>query len=409
MQRRIITGLDVGTTSVQVVVADQKSEGGLEILGFGRALSEGMRRGNVVDTHDVASSIRRAVEDAERATGVPIEHAYVGFSGVGLGITATKGVVAVSRADGEISEADVDRVLANARAALPQLPNREVIHEIPSRYAVDKEMNIKNPVGMIGNRLEAQVLFISAFTPYLKTLVKSVELAGLAVDDIVASPLAAARAVLSKHQKEIGVMTLDLGGGSASISVFEEGGLVSTGVFPVGSAHVTHDIAIGFQTPLEVAERIKLEHGTLAAQSVGKRDTVRLADYIEGEATAISRRDLAEIIEARFKDIFELVDKHLKKIGRSGLLPSGVVFTGGGAGLPGIADFAKRELRLPAIVGTPVGISGSHENIQDPSWSVALGLCLLGYDETKTGSFKTASVWQKILKRVGDWARPFIP
>jgi len=410
MPKPIIAGIDIGTSYVQVVVASETPDGGLEVLGSGKARAEGVRRGVVIDVADASGSIRRALIEARKATGIAVEHAYVAFGGTGLATLTGKGVVAVARADGEIGESDIERALAAARSSLPQQPNREIIHEIPVGFSVDKETHIKNPAGMFGNRLEAQVVFLTAFTPHLKNIIKSVELAGVNLDDVVAAPLAASRAILSKHQKEVGVMTLDLGGGSAALSVFEEGGLVSVNVLPVGLGHATHDIAIAFQTPLDAAERMKLEHGTLAASALGRREHIRLADYVAGETMVITKKDLAEIIEARCKDIFELADKHLKKIGRSGLLPAGVVLAGGGANLEGIVEFAKHELLLPVTVGVPQGIRAAEEYSSDPSWAVALGLCLWGRDEESAGMRMRGrtlgyQVWEKIL----GWLKPFIP
>lgn len=411
MRKDIIAGLDVGTSYVRVVLAGHRegNTGQLTLLGVGIAPAAGMRRGAVIDPEDAAKSIRAAVENAERNAGAEVDHAYVGFGGSGMGVMPARGIVAVSRADGEISEADLERVHAAARTTLPQLANREIIHEMPVSYTVDRENDIKNPLGMIGTRLEVQMLYITAFTPHLRSLVRSIELAGLEVDDIIASPLASSCATLSKHQKEIGVLALDLGGGTASMTVFEEGTLVSASVFPVGSAHITNDIAIGFQVPVDIAERIKIEHGTLSLDPALRKDGVRLADFAPDINAVISKKDLAEIVEARATDIFELVDQHLRKIGRSGLLPSGVVLTGGGAGLHGVAEFTKRQLRLPAEVGIPSVIRGAHESVADSSWSVAIGLCLWASEHEPQGSFRGSAFGKKFFNKILSWIRPLIP
>lgn len=411
MRKDVIAGLDVGTSFVRVVLAGYR-EGDTErlsLLGFGLAPAVGMRRGAVIDPEDAARSIRLAVENAERSAGVEVDHAFVGFGGSGLGVLSARGIIAVSRADGEISEADVERAHASARTSLPQLANREIIHEIPVSYAVDRETDIKNPVGMIGTRLETQMLYVTAFTPHLRSLVRSAELAGLEVDDVVAAPLASSFATLTKHQKEIGVMGLDLGGGTASLTVFEEGTLVSAAVFPVGSGHITNDIAIGFQVPLDIAEQVKIVHATLGLNPLEKKDAVRLADFAPDINASVSKKDLAEIVEARATDIFELVDQHLRKIGRSGLLPSGAVITGGGAGLRGIAEFAKRELRLPAEVAVSRVLRGGNDSVADPSWSVAVGLCLWAEEHRPRGGFGGGAFGKKLFGRILGWLRPLIP
>ena len=408
MAKNIIAGLDVGTSNVQVVVTERR-EGGLRVLGCGSAPTVGIRKGAVVDIEDVAESIRAAVVAAEKNAGVPFDSVYLSFGGCGLGVASSKGVVAVSRADNEITDADIARAVSAAEASLPQQPNRELLHEIPVLFTVDKDTHVKNPVGMVGSRLEAQVIFVTAFTPHLKNLVRSVELAGLSVDDITAAPLALARSILTKRQKEIGVMVMDLGSETASVAVFEDGGLVSAGVFPIGSGHITNDIAIGFQSPLPIAERIKIDHGTLSVQlAASRKDIVRLGEYVQGDPTLFSRRELMEIIEARLKDIYGLVDKHLRKIGRSGLLPAGVVLVGGGSNLEGIIDFTKHELRLPAELGAlPVSFREDAQQL-DASWAVVTGLCLLANESEKKKSY-VPNMSHDFFKKIMNWVRPLIP
>lgn len=387
MSRNIITGIDVGTATVRVAVAEPRPEEGertFSLLGYGASSANGMRRGAVIDVADAAACIRTAVARASQHAGVAIDHAHVGFGGVGFGSVAAKGVVAVSRADGEISEGDVERAHTAARANLPTMHNKEIMHELMVEYTVDKESGVMQPVGMIGNRLEAQVLYLTAFTPHLRNLVRAVEAAGITVDDIVSSSLVSAYATLSKHQREIGVLQLDLGGETASCTVFEDGTLISAQVFPIGASHITNDIAIGFQVPLEVAEAIKVAHGVVAAdEATARRDVIRFAAWAPDIATTVSRWELAEVVEARTVDIFELVEKYLRKMGRSGLLPSGVVLSGGGAHLAGMVEFSRRSLRLPAQVGTILVLDPAHELASDPAWAVAVGLCAWGCREGK--------------------------
>lgn len=366
---------------VRVVVSEPRADeiaSSFSLLGYGAASAAGMRRGAVVDVAAAAESIRQAVGKAAQHAGVDITHAYVGFGGSGFGSIMTKGIVAVSRADGEICEADITRAHTAARANLPAMTNKEILQELIVQYAVDKESDVKQPIGMIGNRLEAHVLYLTAFSPHLRNMVRAVEAAGISVDDIIPSPLASAHAALTKHQQQIGVMHLDLGGETATCTVFEEGALVSAQVFPVGSTHITHDIAIGFQLPLVAAEQIKITYGAVAAEeSAFRREMIHFGEFAPHIPTTVSRWDLVEIMEARTADIFELVEKYLRKMGRAGLLPAGIILTGGGAQVPGIVEFARRALRLPAEVGSIRVLDNDHELAGDAAWVTAVGLSAL--------------------------------
>lgn len=412
MSRPLITGIDIGSATVRVAVMEPRSEANgasFTLLGYGEAPAGGMRRGAVVDVDAAAAAIRQAVSRAGEHAGVAIDRAYVGFGGIGFGSVAAKGVVAVSRADGEISDADIVRAQATARANLPTLSNREILQEMVVQYVVDKETSVKQPIGMIGNRLEAHMLYITAFSPHLRNLVRAVEAAGIMVEDIIASPLASAYATLSKHQKEIGVLHLDLGGETATCAVFEEGVLLSSQVFPVGAMHITHDIAIGFRLPVEAAEALKITHGAVAAdEAMFHRETIHLGEYVPDMPVTVSRWNLSEVMEARTTDIFELVEKYLRRIGRSGLLPSGAVLTGGGAYVSGMAEFSRRALRLPAEVGVIRILDPEHELASNSTWAVAVGLSALGCGMEQKSRINVF-VPQKIGEYIMRFLRPLIP
>lgn len=412
MSRALIIGIDVGTSTVRVVVAEpraQNTNSSFSILGYGMAPAVGMRRGAVVDVSAAAGSIRQAVERAAQHAGVAIDHAYVGFGGSGFGSITAKGIVAVSRADGEITEADVSRAHAAARANLPALANKEILQEIVVQYGVDKEPNTKQPIGMIGNRLEAHILYLTAFSPHLRNLVRAVEAAGISVDDIVPAPLASVYATVTKHQQQIGVLHLDLGGETATCAVYEEGSLISTQVFPVGSTHVTHDIAIGFQLPLEAAEAIKIAHGAVAGEeAVFRREMVHFGEFAPHIPVTISRWELTEVMEARTADIFELLEKYLRRLGRAGLLPAGVVFAGGGSRVPGLVELSRRTLRLPAELGTIHILDPEHELAGDVAWATAVGLVGL-MAGTQEKSSRSTFMPKKIKEHIMRFIRPFIP
>lgn len=333
-------------------MAEKKKEGGLQILGTGASPSYGVRRGVVVDLEDTISSIRHALEDAKKAAQVSVRRTWLSIGGSHVSVSSSRGVVAVSRADGEISPEDVNRAISAAETFIPKNPNREIIHMIPRDFRVDHEPGIKNPIGMHGVRLEVDTLVIDCSTPFLKNLFKCVEGAGLAIEDYVFSPLAASEVVLSKRQKELGTVLVDIGGGTASFIVFEEGVPIHAGVFPIGGGHITNDVAIGFRTHVDVAEKIKLSYGSCFSQEFTKKDAIRLAEFVEGEEAIFSRKELAEIVEARLKDVLELLQKDLRRINRNQLLPAGVVLVGGSSLLPGVVGLAKREMRLPVELGT---------------------------------------------------------
>lgn len=355
MARNLITALDIGTSTVTTVVAERVPGRYVrQVIGVGVVPSAGVRRGAVVDVGEASEAVRRSIEQARRTSGgTPIRSVWLGVDGAYVSASSSRGVVAVSRADQEISPEDVRRALAAAETFIPKNRNKEILHMIPREFKVDNEAGVKDPVGMHGVRLEVDALVIECGSPYLKTLFKCVENAGLRVADYVFSPLAAAEAVLSKRQKELGVILLDIGGGGGSFVVFEEGAPVHAGVIPIGGGHITGDIAIGFRTHMDIAERIKLAYGTCLTDSLPKRDAIRLAEFIPDEEEIFSRRTLAEIVEARLQDLFELLQKELRRINRVRLLPGGVVLIGGSALLPGIVQLTKKELGLPAEIGIP--------------------------------------------------------
>lgn len=375
VSRHILTALDVGSSTVQTVIAEKRREDhALRVLGMGLVPSAGVRRGVVVDLEDAMAAIRRSVEEAERVAQLPVRSVWVAVGGSHVSVSSSRGVVAVSRADGEISPEDVRRVIAAAETFVAKNPNKEILHIIPRDFRVDHEPGIKNPVGMHGVRLEVDTLIVECSASFLKNLFKCVEGAGLRVEDYVFGTLAAAEAVLSKRQKELGAVLLDIGGGTASYIVFEEGVPIHAGVVPIGGSHITSDVAIGFRTNIDAAEQIKLTYGSCRPEELGKRDTIRLAEFLEGAEGTYSRRELAEIIEARLTDIFELLGKELRRINRSQLLPAGVILVGGSARLPGLAELARREVKLPVELGVAQGFMDTFGAEDLPSVTTVLGV-----------------------------------
>ena len=373
-----LVGLDLGSTTIRVVVAAPVEGGGqLQVLGVGEHSADGISKGAITSIEDAISSISGALEQAERMTGVPVTHAFVGINGTHITSQEVHGVVAVAKADGEIKEEDVERVIEAAQTTVVP-SNVEILHVIPRTFTVDNQKGIKDPVGMSGIRLEVDAQIIQGQHAQIKNLTKCIYRTGVEIDDLVLGVLAASEAVVTKRQKDIGVGILNIGASTSSLMVFEEGDVLHTAILPVGSGHITNDIAIGLRTSIDVAERVKLEFGTALPEEVGKRDEINLAEIDPKESGVVSRKHVAEIIEARASEIFTMVDKELQKVDRSGLLPAGLILVGGGAKLPGLVEVAKREFRLPASVGTPLNVVTAIDKAHEPEYATAIGLAFWG-------------------------------
>ena len=375
-QANYLVGLDIGSSNVRVVVA-KIDEGSAHpsIIGIGESLSSGIRKGVIVDIEEAVSAISSALEKVERMTGVAISRATVAIGGSHVSSTESHGVIAVSRADGEITENDIIRVI-DASQAISIPPNREIIHVIPKNFIVDGQSGIKDPLGMTGIRLEVDTVIVQAAAPFIKNLSKALARAGVQSEDMVLAPLAAAQAALTKRQKELGVALIDLGGGTTGLVVFEEGELMHTSIIPAGSGHITNDIAIGLRTSIETAEQVKTAFAHAIPKEVGRNEEIDLSKIDESEEESVSRYHLAEITEARLEEIFNLVNKELKAIGRDGKLPAGVVLTGAGAKMPGILELAKKQLRLPVQIGYPANVNTIIDRVEDPGFATAVGLVL---------------------------------
>jgi cell division protein FtsA len=406
----ILTGLDIGTGNIKILVAQRKKRTSeLEVLGLVQVPSAGLRRGVVINPEETSRTIHLALGEIQNLTNRRADSAYVNIGGNHIFTISSKGVVAVSRADQKISAEDIERVVQAAQAfSLPS--NKEIIDVVPKEFVVDGEKGIKEPLGLQGIRLEAEILALAGFSPYIKNLTSAVMNSGLQIDDLTVSPIAAARSVLKPKQKELGVCLLDIGAGTTNMAVFEESDLIHVAIFPVGSGHITNDIAIGLKTDLDTAEKIKLDFGACPSRErkrKGKMSHSKKKEKIEqaeGEELSFSQKMLNEIIEARVAEIFELANKELKKISRQGKLPAGIVLTGGGAKLPRIVEFTKKELKLPCHIGYPQEILGLEE---DPSLAVVSGLILRGIDSEGEKGF--SSFGGGIGSKIGRIFRIFIP
>jgi cell division protein FtsA len=373
-QEDIFIGLDVGSTKVCCVVGlQEEASSHPSIIGVGVAPAAGMRKGVVVDVEETVSSITAAVDEAERISGIAIDHATVNIDGAHVSSLNSTGVIAVGRADQEIAIEDVRRA-EEAAVAVQLPPNREIIQMFPRSFTVDGQTNIKDPVGMNGVRLEVEAHIVTGATPAIKNLQRAIYQAGIDIEGQVMVPLAAARAVLTKKQMELGVAVVDIGGGTTGIAVYEEGEVLSSSVLPVGGSHITNDLAIGLRTDIEIAEKIKRAHVKISLTKSGSNDKIRIEEL--GAEGVVMRRDLNDIAGARLEEIFTMVRQELARADKDGMLPAGVVLTGGGAKLPGIEELAKQVLQLPVIIGQPSGLSGLVDKVSDPAFAAPVGLML---------------------------------
>ena len=391
MRKHIAAGIDIGTHQVKVVIseADPESDRILpRVVGLGVAESKGLRHGYIVNIKEATRSVRQAVAMAERASGARVKRAFVSIGGISLQSTVALGSVVISRGDAEVTQIDVDKAISVAEKNIPgsQIVNRRVVHTVPLSYKLDGKPLYGRPLGMKGSKLEVKVLFITCLAQHLDDLIDSISDAGIEVLDIVAAPIASSLVTLSKNQKVAGCLLANIGAESVSIVVYENNLPISLEVIPLGSTDITNDIALGLKLPIEEAESLKKNSLSNAG---------------------ISTKKLSEIIEARLSDIFDLIEAHLKKIDRSGLLPAGIILTGGGAALEGIEELAKSSLRLPARLAS-TGIS-TKDGIKDGTWSVAYGLTILGVgnEDILDQSFAKAS--SHLFRRFTEWFKQFLP
>lgn len=421
MKDNIIAGLDIGSTAIRLVVgqrAREENRDELQIIGAISVPAEGVNKGIVNSIEDATSSISACMEKGERLIGIPISSVWVSVNDPHIKCERSRGVVAVGKSDGEISEDDVERAIEAARA-LSVPPNFEILHVIPVKYTVDNQEGVKDPIGMSGVRLEVETLIIQGLSSQIKNLTKAIYRTGIDIEDLVLAPLAASEAVISQKQKELGVALVNIGSATTSLAVYEEGELLHTAVIPIGSEHITADVAIGLRCPINLAERIKLEFGSAKPEQFSKKEEIDISDLvkeeeIDDEITTISRRYVAEIIEARVEEIFEKVDEEFKKIERSGMLPSGIFLVGGGVRLNNLIEVAKEKLRLPASIAVSKNINTVIDKVNEPEFLTALGLVVWGDQlaAKKSGfniSWPGGEAVDKSVEKIKKWFSSLIP
>lgn len=409
-QNNISVGIDVGSTKI-ITCVGKFENGTTDIIGIGKSINQGIRKGVIVDIEETVSAISSSLGEAERMAGFQIESAIIGISGAHIEAEESKGVIAVSRPDGEITDEDAKRAIEAARA-IPNKPNREVLHVMPRTFIIDGQESIKDPTGMNGIRLEVDANIISTSTNAIKSLSRAIDQAGLHVEEVVFSPLATTRVLLSKRQMDIGVILIDLGASTTSFAVYEEGDLIHCGVIPIGSTHITNDIAIGLRTNIDIAEVIKTKYGYAIPDKVAEKEEIELNKIDKNEQGTANIKYVSEIIEARLNEIFLMIKDELREINRDGTLPAGIVLTGGGTKIDGVVELAKATMCLPAQVGKPImEISGLVDKLDDPVYSTSIGLMLWGKDKTGGGNSFDFDVksFNGLLGKVRSAFKNFLP
>jgi len=417
MKHNIIAGLDIGTTKIACIICDVSAGAEPKIIGVGVSRSDGLRKGVVVNIDKTVQSIQKAVEEAELMAGIDADAVWVGIAGDHIRAINSRGVVAISRPQNEISEIDVIRAVDAAKAvSIPM--DREILHVIPQEFVVDDQKGIKDPVGICGVRLETQVHIITGAVTSAQNIYRSVNKAGLKVIDLVLEPLASCYATLDMDEKELGVALIDMGGGTTDVAIYFDESIRHTAVIGLGGKNVTSDIAIGIRTPIERAEEIKKQYGCAYSALVKGTDFISVPGVGGREQREVSRAVLASIIEPRIEEILSLVLREIRKTEFCDMLGAGIVLTGGAALMDGIKELAEKVLELPAKIGVPAGFGGLTEAARTPIHATGVGLCLYGIEQLnkkQSGKGRGRGArspggddsFKRILDRMQSWVKDF--
>jgi len=410
-KKDFVVGLDIGTTKICCIVGEIVEAGPspvIDIIGIGTSPSNGLRKGVVINIDSTVESISKAVEEAELMAGVEISSVYTGIAGGHIKSFNSTGIVAIK--DKEIHENDVQRVIDAAKAVAIPL-DREVIHIIPQEYVIDEQDGIRDPIGMNGVRLEAKVHIVTGAVSSAQNIVKCANKAGLNVGEICLEPIASSEAVLSQDEKDLGVVLVDIGGGTSDIAIFKEGAVVHTGVLAIGGNHITNDISVGLRTPIAEAEKIKIQYGCALASLVSPDDTIEVPGVGGRKPRILSRRLLAEIIEPRVEEMFKLIHTEIQKSGFADILSGGVVITGGSTLLEGMPELAEYVFEMPVKRGIPSGIGGLRDVVNSPKFATGVGLLKFGARNYGKGlgrnrfTIRDKNIYDKVRGSMRSWIR----
>lgn len=402
----ILAALDIGTTKICVIAAEVTEGNKLTIKGIGTSPSKGLKKGVIINIEETVDSIKKAVHEAEKASGVEIKNVYTGIAGGHILGLNSKGAAPIKNQ--EVTMGDIEKALETARAiAIP--PDREILHVIPQEFIIDGQDGIKNPLGISGVRLEVLVHIITGAITSAQNIVKSINKAGLDVMDIILQPLASSEAVLTKDEKDLGVALIDIGGGTTDMAIFVNGSVTHTVVIPLGGNHITNDIAFGIRTPFAEAESLKIKHGCALRSMVVENGTIEVQDVGGRPPRQLSIHELAGIIEPRVEEFFEYAIREIKKTNYADMLSSGIVLTGGSSIMKGMAELAEKKTGLPVRLGAPEYFSGNTDNINHPMYATGVGilLCAIQQEGADGRTFKNGHLFDNIYYRMKGWFREF--
>ena len=401
--KRMIVGLDIGTSKVVAMVGEVSADGDIEIVGIGSHPSKGMKKGVVVNIESTVQSIQRAVDEAELMAGCQIHSVYVGIAGSHIRSLNSHGIVAIK--EQEVVTQDLERVLDAARAvAIPA--DQKVLHVLPQEYVIDHQEGIKEPHGMSGVRLEAKVHLVTCAVNAAQNIEKCIRRCGLEVEDMILEQLASSYSVLTDDERELGVCLVDIGGGTTDIAIFTEGSIRHTGVIPIAGDQVTNDIAMALRTPSQHAEEIKIRYACALTQLAGADQTIKVPSVGDRPPRDLSRQSLAEVVEPRYDELFSLIQAELRRSGFEDLIPSGIVLTGGTSKMEGAVELAEEIFHMPVRVGYPQSVEGLADIVRNPVYSTAVGLLLHGTrysaDAQRRAASGSGEAWWASL---GNWLR----
>lgn len=381
-EKDLVVALDIGTSKIAALVGEVGIEGEMEVIGFGAHPSRGLKRGVVVNIESTVQSIQKAIEEAELMAGCEIHSAFTGIAGSHIASLNSHGIVAIR--DREVRSQDVDRVIDAAKAvAIPA--DQKILHIVPQEYVVDSQDGVREPVGMSGVRLEAKVHIVTGAASAAQNITKCVRRCGLQVDDIILEQLASSKAVLSEDEKELGVCLVDIGGGTTDIAIFTEGAIRHTAVIPIAGDHVTSDVAVALRTPMQHAETIKREHGCCLASLTDHAGAISVPGVANRPPKEIHKKSLAQVIQARYAELFELVAAEIRRSGLENIIASGIVLTGGASKVEGSIELAESICQMPVRAGLPENISGLVDVRDNPSYATGVGLLMHGMKTQQSG------------------------
>ncbi len=402
--KKMIVGLDIGTSKVVAIVGEIGPEGDIEVVGIGSNPSRGMKKGVVVNIESTVQSIQRAVEEAELMAGCQIHSVYVGIAGSHIRSLNSHGIVAIK--DREVYSPDLERVIDAAQAvAIPA--DQKILHILPQEYVIDNQEGIKEPLGMSGVRLEAKVHLVTCAVNAAQNIEKCIRRCGLDVEEIILEQLASSYSVLTEDERELGVCLVDVGGGTTDIAIFTEGSIRHTGVIPIAGDQVTNDIAMALRTPTQHAEEIKIKYACALTQLAGADETIKVPSVGDRAPRDLSRQSLAEVVEPRYDELFTLVQAELRRSGFEDMVPAGIVLTGGTSKMEGVVELAEEIFHMPVRVGCPQMVQGLTDIVRNPIYATSVGLLQYGMEhQGEPGSLaagKSGGSTESLLSRVRAW------